>query len=44
MASLQALPAAAAEQHGCSVRTTRLLRPVLSYIGKFIEAQHDGLW
>lgn len=29
---------------GCSVRSGRLLKPMLSYIGALIRAQRDGIW
>lgn len=32
------------ERQGCAARSGRLLRPVLSYIGRFIDAMTEGLW
>lgn len=39
-----AQPAAVGERHGCAARSGRLLKPALSYIGRFIEAMQEGLW
>ncbi|PSC76648.1 1-aminocyclopropane-1-carboxylate synthase [Micractinium conductrix] len=33
-----------AARSGCSARSNRLLKPMLSYIGAFIQAQSEGLW
>ncbi len=35
---------AAQERQGCSARSGRLLKPALSYIGRFIQAMQEGLW
>jgi hypothetical protein len=32
------------QDHGCSVRSKRLLKPMLSYIPAFIKAAQAGLW
>ncbi|PRW59463.1 1-aminocyclopropane-1-carboxylate synthase [Chlorella sorokiniana] len=36
--------ASADERRGCSARSGRLLKPALSYIGRFLTAMQEGLW
>lgn len=31
-------------KNGCSARSGRLLKPMLSYIGALIRAQQEGIW
>lgn len=44
IAQSQRRPRNMESKNGCSARSERLLKPMLSYIGALFRAQREGLW